>query len=119
MEKQRECTVAATRGTSSQEETVLKEEAKKTLPESDLSSKPSTLQEEEEQQLPLGGPASAPVEEAMETSEMLYFPAHPFSIFPPDTESTAAITMETAPHQSELMEEGNILVALAPNGWSM
>jgi len=97
---------------------VLKEEAKKTLPESDLSSKPSTLQEEE-QQLPPGEPASAPVEEAMETSEMPHFPAHPFSIFPPDTEPTAAITMETAPHQSELLEEGNNLVALVPNGWSM
>ena len=102
--------MAATSGAGSPEEVVVKEETKKTLTDSEgeSSSNPTTSQHGDGQ-LPPGEPASVPAEDAMETGDMPYFPAHPFSIFPPDAEPSAAITTETAPHQSAFMEQGTVL----------
>ena len=105
-----ECAVATASGTNLSEEVVSKEEAKRTLLEGAASSQHSPSQEKEEKKHTQAASASAGaasvVEKPMEeTSDMPYFPSHPFSIFPPDT--TAAVTMETTPHQLAPMEEGH------------
>lgn len=114
-----ECAVATTSGTNLSEEDVSREETKKALVEGATSSQHSSLQEKE-RLLPKKKPlqaasagAASVVEEPMETSDMPYFPSHPFSIFPPDP--TAVVTMEATPHQLAPMEEGHFCVLVEGN----
>lgn len=109
-----ECAVATANGTNLSEEDVSREETKKTLVEGATSSQHSSLQEKE-RLLPKKKPSQAASAGAasVETSDMPYFPSHPFSIFPPDT--TAAVTMEATPHQLAPMEEGHFCVLVEGN----
>lgn len=113
-----ECAVATANGTNLSED-VSKEETKRTLLEGATSSQHSSLPEKE-RLLPKKKPSQAAsagatsvVEEPMETSDMPYFPSHPFSIFPPDT--TAAVTMEATPYQLAPIEEGHFCVLVEGN----
>ena len=108
-----ECAMATASGTNLSEEVVSKEETKR----KSLEGAASSPSQEKERLLPekkhppassASAGAASVAEEPMETSDMPYFPSHPFSIFPPDT--TAAVTMETTPHQLAPMEEGHFCV---------
>ena len=104
--------MATASGTNLSEEVVSKEEAKRTSLEGAASSpsqeKERLLPEEKHAQAAIASAASVAEEPMEETSDMPYFPSRPFSIFPPDT--TAAVTMETTPHQLAPMEEGHFCV---------